>query len=225
VHCQWVHRAVTGAFMDPFSDPDLHSLREARLSEFDAGIESILHGELGDEWPLLPDERRNEVLTERQRYWWAVRRFYVSAICSSGHRFDYLGIVFENPDAFEAIGATKTIAAAESLRRLYEQSEQCGTQEESRAFYSTNCFELEQIDETAEDEMEFANLLIKFAEAYPGDFPRATATDPLAKFQKMMEMLQEQAALTIPSVPLSDEATAIIANLRKGTDAEGHTSS
>lgn len=170
-----------------------HEAKSQRLRAFDAGIEAKLTATLGPLWDLASAEQQKEVLTQRQRDWQHLRFFFEAAIVCNADLFGYLGMIYSNPDAFRAIGATKTLEAAESLRCLFEEQQSLGSDEEKDAFWLRTEKQRLPIERTAEDMMEFADLLIRFAEAHPNEFPPAAPGDPFEKLSEHMNALLQRA--------------------------------
>lgn len=165
--------------------------RSSRLRDFDAGIDANVRSALGAEWRFASHERRQEVLTQRQRDWEMLRYFY-NSFENSGDRFSYLCMVYQNTEAFRAIGATKTLMVAHNLRDLYDQQQALETQEEKYAFWRQTLEQRQPIEQEAEDLQEFADLLIAFAEAHPEEFPSVPAGDPFENLFGYLDALGEQ---------------------------------
>ena len=175
--------------LDPLFET--YKAKSERLRAFDAGIDAKLESVLGLDWEIDPEHRVTEVLTQRQRDWRALRDYFEMAIVCNGDLFGYLGMIYGNLDAFRAIGAIKTLDAAEALRSLYDRQQSLGSQEEKDAFWRETEEERLRIECKAETMLEFADLLIKFAEAHPGEFVAVVPGDPLENISGGLKALAE----------------------------------
>lgn len=181
--------------MDVIAEYEALRARSSRLRDFDAGIDAKVRTALGAQWQFAPDERRQEVLTQRQRDWEMLRYFY-SSMENSGDLFTCLCLIYRHPEAFRAIGATKTLKAAHALRDLYDQQQALATQEEKDAFWRQTLEQRQAIEQGADGLREFADLLIAFAEAHPEEFPSVPAGDPFDNLFGYMDALKEQISRT-----------------------------
>jgi hypothetical protein len=168
--------------------------RSARLARFDAGIDAILRDALGKNWLLAKSEDQQHHLTQRQRDWRELRYFYEASIVNSGDLFGYLQMIYARPEMFEQIEAIKTLAAAEALRPLYDVYSQLPTEDEKNDYRHETNEQRQPIEGSAEDMFEFADLLIRFAERHPAEFPEVEAQDPFDRSSELMETLRCEAA-------------------------------
>ena len=173
-----------------FSDYDD---RSRRLSQFDAGLDAILQESLGRDWLMAKPEDEDRLLTQRQRDWRELRYFYDASIVNSGDLFSYLWIVYDRLELFKEIEAVKTLAAAEELRPLHDVYSQLQTEYEKSAYWSETRERREPIEQKAEGVSEFADLLIRYAERYPTDFPEVEPQDPFDRVSELIESLRRDA--------------------------------
>lgn len=184
------------AWSSPSSEMELpadfieYQSKSTRLQEFDAGIHAKLRTAFGAKWQLVPEERRNEILSERQRDW-EMLRYYEASLANSGDLFSCLGLIYSYPEAFAAIGATKTLAASESLRALYERQQTLGSQDEKDAFWRDTRKRRQPIEVSADSLLEFADLLIRFAESHPDEFTAVPAGDPFTNLSAYLDVLHQ----------------------------------
>jgi hypothetical protein len=149
----------------------------AQLRKFDAGIERILREAFGKLWFAATPEAVSKVLTPRQQAWEILRDFYESSIVNSGDLFSYLHVVYDHRDFFEQIGAHKTLKAAEELTSLYVQYSELNTADEKGDFWHQTRNQRAPIEKEAEGMNEFAELLIRFAQAHPEEFSEGPVKD------------------------------------------------
>ena len=198
-----------------------YTLKSTRLNEFDAGIDAIIQTAIGPGWQFASEEQEIELLTERQRNWRELRGFYEAAIVNSCDLFNYVGMVYDQRDLFAAIGATKTLAAADALLGLYEQQQQLPTQDQKDAFWHQTREGRQPIEDTAENILEFADLLIRYAEQHPMDFPTAPPCNPIENLLEISEILRQRAS-EAPELEsfkkLLDTSAANLEVLRKQLD-------
>jgi hypothetical protein len=161
-----------------------------RLHEFDAGIAAKLKDALGPKWQLASEVQRGMHLTARQKDW-NVLRYYFECIANNGDVFASVGLILNKSEAFHAVGATKTLAAAESLRDLYDQYAALKTHKKD-AFWRNTETERQPIEEGADNLLEFADLLIAFAEAHPEEFSALPPpANPLAHISEYLDVLKQ----------------------------------
>ena len=191
--------------------------RARRLASFDAGLDAILKGTLGRDWLLAKADDEERLLTPRQRDWRALRYYYVASIVNSGDLFGYLSTVYTRPEMFAEIGAVKTLAAAEELRDLHEAFSRLPTEEKKRAFWRETRAERSPMEKKAEGLCEFADLLIRFAERYPDEFPETKALNPFDRIAELMGSLQREAEETGLDSRKLDIAAGLLDSLRNLT--------
>jgi hypothetical protein len=167
--------------------------RSNRLERFDAGIDAILKDALGRDWMLAKSDAHERVLTQRQRDWRELRHFYEASIVNSADLFNYLWMIYSRLELFEEIEAVKTLDAAERLRPLHEAYSQLATKDEKDQFWKETLEERLPIEYTAEDPREFAELLIRFAERHPADFPEVEVRNRFDRLSELMGSLQRKA--------------------------------
>ena len=177
--------------MDVIAEFEALQERSSRLRDFDAGIHAKLRSVLGAQWQFEADERKQDVLTQRQRDWEMLRYFHES-MANSGDLFGYLGMIYDDPKPFQVIGATKTLKAANALRVLYDQQQLLSTQDEKDAFWHQSQEQRQPIELEADSLHEFADLLIAFAEAHPDEFSSVPAGDPFDNLNAYLSTLKEQ---------------------------------
>lgn len=177
--------------MDVIAEFEVLQARWLRLRDFDAGIDAKLRSVLGAQRQFVADEKRKEVLTQRQRDWEMLRYFYES-MANSGDLFACVGMIYHDPTPFQAIGATKTLKAANALRALYDQQQILSTQDEKDAFWHQSQEQRQPIELEADSLREFADLLIAFAEAHPDEFPCVPAGDPFDDISEHLSAWGEQ---------------------------------
>ena len=187
---------VTYSQKDPMNSPQDFSDyddRSRRLSQFDAGLDAILQESLGRDWLMAKPEDEDRLLTQRQRDWRELRYFYDASIVNSGDLFSYLWIVYDRLELFKEIEAVKTLAAAEELRPLHDVYSQLQTEYEKSAYWNETRERREPIEQNAEGVSEFADLLIRYAERYPTDFPEVEPQDPFDRVSELIESLRRDA--------------------------------
>lgn len=187
---------VTYSQKDPMNSPrdfSDYDDRSRRLSQFDAGLDAILQESLGRDWLMAKPEDEDRLLTQRQRDWRELRYFYDASIVNSGDLFSYLWIVYDRLELFKEIEAVKTLAAAEELRPLHDVYSQLQTEYEKSAYWSETRERREPIEQKAEGVSEFADLLIRYAERYPTDFPEVEPQDPFDRVSELIESLRRDA--------------------------------
>jgi hypothetical protein len=180
--------------MDVIAEYEALRASSSRLRDIDAGIAAKVRSALGAQCQVVTDEQRHEVLTQRQRDWRSLRDFY--NWMNSSDLFGYLGMIYRNPEAFRAIGATKTLTAAEALRDLYDQHQALETEEEKNSLLLQTLEQRQPIEQSADGLQELANLLIAFAEAHPDEFPSVPAGDAFDNLFSYLDALSEQISLT-----------------------------
>jgi hypothetical protein len=95
--------------------------------------------------------------------------FFQASVVNAADLFPYLGLIYDNVSHFEALGAFKTLAAADELRPFYE--EWMRLEEPARnAFYHSSREQRQPIEAKAEDMDEFGALLLAYARAHEAEF-------------------------------------------------------
>lgn len=139
---------------------------------------------------MLRLEDEEEYLTPRQSAWRRLRYFYNAAIVNNGDLFSHLEKVDADRAALEEIGAVKTLAGADSLRELRAQYDALATDEEREALWDSIEAERDRAMEECDGLLDFADLLIRHAEAHPQEFPEGR--DRLAEMETWMRERAEQ---------------------------------
>jgi hypothetical protein len=177
---------------------------------------------IGKDWLLAKPEDEERLLTARQRDWRELRYFYEASIVNSGDLFGYLSIIYSRPELFEQIKAVKTLAAAEELKPLHDAYSQLPTEDERNDYWHETREQRQEIEDAAEDMCEFADLLIRFAECHPTDFPEVEAQNPFDRVSELMGSLHRKAVEGGHDTGDLDTATSLFEHLRNSlSDNEG----
>jgi len=99
-----------------------------------------------------------EHVFERLYYYWA------AALVNNGDVFGYLSFIIENKAAFTAIGAIKTLEAADKLMPLYRKQQSLTDDVEKSEYWWRTKDERAPVEALAEGVHEFARLLLAYAE-------------------------------------------------------------
>ncbi len=185
-----------------------------RLARFDSGLDAILLEALGQDWLLAKPEEKERLLTPRQRDWRDLRYFYEASIVNSGDLFGYLSMVYSRPELFEQIGAVKTLAAAEDLKVLHDAYSQLPTDDERNKYRRETREQRKPIEQTAEDLLEFADLLIRFAERHPEEFPEMEPQNPFDRVSELAGSLRRKKVETGRDTKGLDAAARLFEHVR-----------
>ncbi|WP_038166259.1 hypothetical protein [Verrucomicrobium sp. BvORR106] len=155
------------------------------MRDYDTGINAKLQSALGLQWHFASEEQIQQILSPRQQDWRMLRYFY-EALSNDGDLFRRVSMIYNQPEAFRAIGAFKTLEAAEALREHHIQLLSFGTLDEQETFWAQTREQRKPIEQQADSVLELADLLIRFAETHPDEFIAVPAADP---FDQMFERL------------------------------------
>ncbi len=92
--------------------------------------------------------------------------YWLTAIVNSGDIFGHLDYIIGHEHMFRAIGATETLATKEKLLPLYEEMQAKSTDEERNEFWHATKEEREDTEDLEEGAIEFAKLLLAYAQAH-----------------------------------------------------------
>lgn len=99
-----------------------------------------------------------EKVLERLYYFWS------AAIVNAGDIFGYMEFMIENKSGLEATGAKGCLAAIDKLMPYYQEQLILETDSQKNDYWHRTKLEREPAEDLAEDVIEFARLLLEYAE-------------------------------------------------------------
>lgn len=162
-----------------------------RMSDYDAGIDAKLKDALGLQWHFASEEQIHEILSPCQQDWRMLRYFY-ETLSNDGDFFRRVSMIYNHPEAFRAIGAFKTLEAAEALREYYGQQRALGTPDEQEAYWEQTREQRKPIERQADSVLELADLLISFAEDNPDELTSIPAGDPFEHLTEHLAAMKQR---------------------------------
>jgi hypothetical protein len=85
-----------------------YEMKSQRLRAIDAGVSAKLRSALGSQWQFATEEQLEASLSPQQRDREMLRYFHESLV-NSGDPFTCVRLIYDHPEAFRTIGATKTL--------------------------------------------------------------------------------------------------------------------
>jgi hypothetical protein len=137
------------------------------LSAYDKALENFITEESGSTQRLTEVADTPESVRNVMRSWSDLRYYYNAALDNNYDIFPYLYLIYKNRPAFEAIGANRTLAAADRLSSLFDEyiSLHNDEAEAGYAFRNKHREAIHDATRSADGMEEFAGLLLSYADA------------------------------------------------------------
>jgi Txe/YoeB family toxin of Txe-Axe toxin-antitoxin module len=110
------------------------------------------------------DEAAPQPLSEAERVFFDLYGYWQAAIVNSGDTFGYVPFIIEHEADFVAVGAHETLKALTNLMPYYHEQQKLKSEIEKGAYSRRTKEERAAVENVAEDTIEFARLLLAYAE-------------------------------------------------------------
>lgn len=109
-------------------------------------------------------------LSERERLFSDLCYYWEAALVNNGDVFGYVQFIIEHQTDFAAIGADGTLRALDRLMPFYREQQEILDESEKGAYWHRTKEKRASAEAFAEDVLEFARLLLRYAQKDLGEY-------------------------------------------------------